>query len=268
MAGYRKMQVPGSLLSTFDAAIAYLHRDRSALLRVRKDFLGDVAQRLQAGASGPDLIPAVAEDQASFVELFERAYQDYLACRDELRHIEHPTNRGETADIEAELAAVNARLWQVVKERDAQYAVKCALYHLEASALARIGAYKDPGATGPVPGCAHGGIFLSNGNGGDGQATAPIDMPLEFQGIEFSQRKLLAQRFDKVLEVRSGGSECVLLVGTYVSRQIQIAKAAQSQGLPRRRDLDAFRSTPIVLQKLHDVHADRKLCRATRELKQ
>lgn len=133
MAGYRKMQVLGSLLSTFDAAIEDLHRDRSALLRVRNDFLGDVAQRLQAGQCGPDLTPAVAKDQDSFVALFERAYQDYLGCRDEVRRIEHPTNRGETKDIEAELAAANARLWQVVSERDAQYAVECALYHLEAS---------------------------------------------------------------------------------------------------------------------------------------
>src|SRR5262249_54832845 len=72
MAGYRKMQVLGSLLSTFDAAIEDLRRDRSTLLCVHNEFLGDVTQRLQAGQSGPDLTPAVAKDQDSFVALFER----------------------------------------------------------------------------------------------------------------------------------------------------------------------------------------------------
>jgi hypothetical protein len=133
MAGYRKMQVLGSFLSMLDAAIEDLHRDRSALLRVRNDLLGDVAQQLEAGQTGPDLTPAVTNDKHSFVALFEHAYQAYLGCREELQRIELPTNYGETEDIEAEVAAVNARLWEVVRERDAQYAVWCAVNHLEAS---------------------------------------------------------------------------------------------------------------------------------------
>lgn len=77
-AGYRKMQLHGSVFSTYDDAIQTLASDDRALRAAAQIFLGEIAEEADLPGQPDEVIPAAAE-------VFRDAYADYCSCREELR---------------------------------------------------------------------------------------------------------------------------------------------------------------------------------------
>ena len=116
LAGYRKTQLHGSMFSSIDDAVEVLRRDSDALqatATILDDQLG-LEQTGEGRSTGANAIRA----------LFDDAYEDYHACRDELRAAADSTARGdEIGDFDDAMAPLLAQYEQVLDDRRAKLAV-------------------------------------------------------------------------------------------------------------------------------------------------
>jgi hypothetical protein len=120
MAGFRKMQLHGSIFSSMDETVEFLHRNAEAL---------DVAVALQLGELAQITpLPGTAQERAVRLrELFREGYEDYQRCRDQLRTCadEHAAG-GEIADIETAFVQLSPDYGEILNNRPAKVAVTIA----------------------------------------------------------------------------------------------------------------------------------------------
>lgn len=129
MAGYRKMQFWGSIFSSIDAVIENLRSDREALLEAKMLLL-------QSGAEEGERVPSVmVASDGEFVELFERGYEDYRACRDTIKNLEHSSHDGDVVDVAQALEEIVRAMLSFVHDRPAHVCVALATLHIRAHRL-------------------------------------------------------------------------------------------------------------------------------------
>lgn len=120
-AGYRKLQVHGAVFSSMDEAITTLHSDEKALRAALQILAG------QLGSEGelPDNLTGLLSYGS---HAFEKAYQDYLCCREELRACADDFARGgQVADVEEIIEPIIARYSQILEGREAALAFRLAM---------------------------------------------------------------------------------------------------------------------------------------------
>ena len=117
MAGFRKMQIHGSMFSTIDETIGVLHKNEEAL---------NVAVGIQlAEIAGVTALPqSSSKGFASLKELFKEGYHDYLQCRDELRKCaDEYREKGEVVNLHDEFVHLSPNYAKILDGRKAKIAV-------------------------------------------------------------------------------------------------------------------------------------------------
>src|SRR5262249_45064542 len=104
-AGYRKMQVLGSLLSSIDAAVTRVADDQEAFKQAWVVTLEQFADKL-AGAKERGISETTMRRLDVAREMFDKSREAYAECYPELEAVDHPSNRGEVSDPERALAEV------------------------------------------------------------------------------------------------------------------------------------------------------------------
>lgn len=116
-AGYRKMQLHGSMFSSIDDAIETLHKDAQMLRAAAAIYVGSLGRDLKLPGS-PE------KGVAAFVTLFGSAYDDYKSCRNELRACaEEFAHGGEIDDFGVAMAPLLEKYQAILNKRDAMLAV-------------------------------------------------------------------------------------------------------------------------------------------------
>jgi hypothetical protein len=132
-AGYRKMQILGSIFSTLDKAIETLRSDEEVLFLAKFYYLQTIAQQLKSNWTSKAISAAAVLDRTHTKEFFERSYVDYQACKKELECVDHPSNLGVAADGKAAMDDVLAGLLERVRNRDARLCVNLGVIFLNNS---------------------------------------------------------------------------------------------------------------------------------------
>jgi hypothetical protein len=114
--GFRKMQVHGSIFSSFDETIEMLRADKEAL-----KFAITIQLAIIAKSDTPPC--GIGPSVGTLEELFDEGYEDYLKCREQLRQCgQDYAHGGETDDLTKELAAVCEIQNGLLKDRPARWA--------------------------------------------------------------------------------------------------------------------------------------------------
>lgn len=116
MAGYRKMQVHGSLFSSFDHAIERLRTDAAVLEMTAAIQVAEIAQQRNLPTSAQGCL-------ATLQTMFLEAYEDYRACRDELRRAADAIALHEFPDGRTQLQQVVAEYARILEGRPAKLAL-------------------------------------------------------------------------------------------------------------------------------------------------
>ncbi len=116
MSGFRKMQIHGSIFSSFDEAIERLRKDDKALLATLKIQLAEIAQEHELPNSGAGALSTLRK-------MFYEAYDAYQKCRKDLEKCaDEFAAGGEADDLEIALSEVIRAQEQVVGQQPAKFA--------------------------------------------------------------------------------------------------------------------------------------------------
>jgi hypothetical protein len=116
-AGYRKMQLHGSVFSSIDEAVETLHKDEKACRASVQILLGELASQVELPGTPGQGVNATQE-------LFVKSYEDYLQCRDELRRCaDDYVKGGEIVDFDSAMEPIMRRYDAILGERKAKLAV-------------------------------------------------------------------------------------------------------------------------------------------------
>ena len=123
-AGYRKMQLHGSIVSSMDETIELLHENAVERQMAAQIILGELA-------SERDLPGTPSQGVAATMKLFEDSYRDYLLCRDEFRQCaDEYAKGGQTEDFDASMEPILQRYDRVLGNRKADLAICMASAHM------------------------------------------------------------------------------------------------------------------------------------------
>ena len=120
LAGFRKMQVHGSIFSSLDAIIDELRANDDASTATMHIALAEMAHDLE----WPKALPKTIE---TFRVFFDMSYQDYLKCRDGLRACANDLATGrELPDISSHFEVLFQRYSALVDHRLAKIVMSLA----------------------------------------------------------------------------------------------------------------------------------------------
>ena len=131
IAGYRKLQVLGSLIRQIDSTLEVLNANAEELELARIAFFAFVGQQNRAGIPAAQLTAGIVGDKATFVELFNEGCQDYEVWKRDLSGIEHQSSRGEAGDLDAAMSDVSELVLQATVDRRAGVAIRLATIYME-----------------------------------------------------------------------------------------------------------------------------------------
>ncbi len=129
-AGYRKLQVLGSLLSSIDAAVTEVAEDQEAFKQAWVVTLEQFGGKL-AGAKERGISETMMRRLDVAQEMFNKSREAYAECYPELEAVDHPSNRGEISDPERALAEVGAAICSIAEAKGAKLCIAIALAHLK-----------------------------------------------------------------------------------------------------------------------------------------
>ncbi|MCH8908488.1 MAG: hypothetical protein IH840_15485 [Candidatus Heimdallarchaeota archaeon] len=119
LAGYRKMQVTGAIISSFDAVIHEMNDDPDKLKYGKKLFLQMISDEEEIDSAYYN------KDDFNSV-LWEKGYNDYLMCRDKFSEIDEPNISDESTPIETGIEYVVKKFDDIVSNRPAAVCVNFA----------------------------------------------------------------------------------------------------------------------------------------------
>ena len=121
MAGYRKMQVHGSMFSTIDETIKLLHNNGDELHKA-------LCIALAVAAGLKDLPESILKGLAALKALFEEGYQDYINCRGDLERCadEYSIYDG-PLDLDGEFIKLSPNYKKILDNRKAGIAVNISI---------------------------------------------------------------------------------------------------------------------------------------------
>lgn len=124
-AGYRKMQLYGSLFSTLDAAVAKLRQDDVALRMAARLLVAEEVPDAECPCSPTALADVVVEE-------FAKGHEDYLRCREEILRAGDGSARGGLIDeFDAAMQPLTQELVRIADHRDAKMVIVLAMAYMQ-----------------------------------------------------------------------------------------------------------------------------------------
>ena len=128
LAGYRKMQILGSIFSTFDYAIEELKKSNDDIIRSFKQLYIENGIKEEFEKYSPD---EIVKNEKIILDLFNESYQDYQLLKVSLLSIEHASNGGEFSDLYEDSREVTHLFAEQIERRPAKRCILLATVFLD-----------------------------------------------------------------------------------------------------------------------------------------
>ena len=123
LAGYRKMQLMGSIVSSVNSALTVLSEDNEIFELVRKTLLLEALEK-------NDIKKEIWNDSIQTKKLFLESYEDYKSILPEIENIKDESNIGKVVDIDKDIENLVNKILDITDKRKAKICLTFAITFL------------------------------------------------------------------------------------------------------------------------------------------